>query len=149
MTVGYEDKVWRELRRLFLNQLEEVKVGVFKSGMADNGRISLVELAIVHEYGTRDGHVPARSFIQSTIQNNFAEYTQLMTQIAKDIFQRKYNLTQGMKKIGRWGVDKIKLQIADNIPPQLAESTVRQKGHAHALIDTGTLFHAIEAQIPK
>ena len=49
-----------------------VAVGILQDERVDE-RFSMVDLATVHEYGSKDGHIPQRSFIRSTCdaqQNN-------------------------------------------------------------------------------
>jgi hypothetical protein len=52
-------------------------------------------------------------------------------------------MTPELQKLGAFGAAKIQDQIASNMPPPNAPSTIAQKGSSGTLIDTGRLRQSI------
>ena len=69
-TVTEIDRGWRKLRQTMKAASDaHAKVGVLAGKGAEESREGLTnaELAAVHEFGTKDGRVPERSFIRATV----------------------------------------------------------------------------------
>jgi hypothetical protein len=127
------------------------KVGVLaddeKGGLhRDGAKLSVAEIAVVLEYGTEDGHIPARSFVRATIDllrdELIATSARLLVQVVLD---RSMSVERALNILGLRGVTAIKQRITsgDGIPPPNAPSTIRAKGSSRPLVDTGLLLSAI------
>lgn len=130
-----------------------VKVGVMSDDSAGvekwTGNISMVELAVIHEFGA--GKVPERSFIRSTFQDPMvlSEFNTLTASLSSKII---FGMPVGaaLNVLGRWGVAKVKFRIEDRqIKQDLAASTIARKGHDTALIDTGRLLKSVVHKVVK
>lgn len=147
MSVEIVDKGWEEL--LHNLQVEEhVKVGVLgNAGNAESG-LSMAELAMIHEFGTDDGHVPARAPIQTAFRESERDLVALQQTVAKAIYARRITVEQGMELIGQWFAAEVKKTITEG--DQLLENasaTIEKKGSERPLIDTGRLVNAYTYEV--
>lgn len=121
-----------------------VRVGILADGPKQDhdggsGKLSLVEVAAVHEFGSADGHVPQRSFIRATVDERRGEIARLQRVLAERFVAGKITEDQILALVGAKVAAMIQARIASNIPPPLAESTIARKGSSVALVDTGQL----------
>ena len=123
-----------------------VAVGILQDEKRDNG-FSLVDLAVVHEYGSKDGRIPCRSFIRSTCDAKRADHTKLVTQLQSKIIDGKLGMKQALTQFGEVVSKDMVQTINRGIEPQLAEATVRRKKSSKALIDTGRLKGSITHEV--
>jgi len=143
------DRGWKRI----LSEAEKlysgsVKVGVLSdSGSTAGGDLTLVELAVIHEYGTDS--TPERSFIRSTLDESRGEYKVLSRHLAKQVIGGKITADQALQAIGAWGSGKIRTKMArgPHIPPPLKQATIDRKGSDRPLVDTGTLMNSVTSQV--
>jgi phage gpG-like protein len=64
-----------------------VKVGALGRRGRRGGGIDNVQLAIIHEFGTADGHIPERSFLRSTYEANRERYQGIMEAMALKVLR--------------------------------------------------------------
>lgn len=147
MAITYNDYRLRELKRELTRKLSAVQVGIFSHAPRRDTRSNLsnFELGLIHEFGNR--HIPARSFLRSAFYDNQAAYKDLVARLAHSVFQERMSLYDAMDHLGKWGVDKVQEKIRSNIPPPLSPDTIRKKGHALALVESGQLYDSIEYKL--
>lgn len=124
-----------------------VAVGILQEeAVADN--FSMVDLALVHEFGSKDGRIPQRSFMRSTCDAKRNEHIKLSDILQSKIIEGKLNLRQALGQLGEV-VEKDMVQtINHGIAPNLKTATVkRKKGSSKPLIDTGRLKGSIKHEI--
>ncbi len=119
----------------------EVRVGLRSSGnpSADN---ELLTYAASNEFGTRDGRVPERSFMRSTMMSNRAQFTRLV----RDVFKKAKtpaDIERRLDQLGARAVREVVKTIRSDVPPPNAPSTVAKKGSSGTLRDTGRLAQSI------
>lgn len=133
----------------------QVRIGVVGEKAAephaDNTGMTTGEIAIINEFGTLDGHIPARPFVKSTFQKSQAG---LVKELADGL---RLMLTSGVKvrtalvRVGKYGANEIKKTIRSSVPPPNAPSTLRHKAKRgesgvqsrRTLIDTFKLLRAV------
>lgn len=111
-----------------------VKVG-FPKGKAS---ADLISIAVWNHEGTSRG-IPPRRFITAGIFKARGKIRSQLRTIAKSVVTLKLSMRSGLARVGLAGQDAIQQQIASNMPPPNAPSTVAQKGSSSTLIDTGRL----------
>lgn len=121
-----------------------VKVGVLgKSGS------ELATYAGANEFGTRDGRIPERSFIRSTMdQIRFVLFQQAgryLDQITAGTMSPK----QALGLMGEFVRARIVVKITTLQDPPNAPSTIAQKGSANPLIDSGRMRQAISWEVEE
>jgi hypothetical protein len=119
-----------------------VKVGVLgKSGS------ELATYAGANEFGTRDGRIPERSFIRSTMdQNRFTLFQQAERFLAQ-ITAGSMDPKQALGLLGEFIRGQIVSKITTLQDPPNAPSTIARKGSANPLIDEGRLRQAIAWEV--
>lgn len=158
------DRGWQEL----LRQVQElkssgahVKVGVLDDGgrgSADHGGITTAELAAVHEFGTRDGRIPARSWVRSTFETNRSRYVQELGELLKQFLAGRMTIPRALEIMGARIAADIKKRVTTGpeVPPPNAPATLARKrgktrrgskGQVRTLIDTGRMVAAVTWQV--
>lgn len=166
-----KDLGWREILRVAqsLSGGAFVKVGILgddeRGGLhktdPDTGKASpltVAEIAVVNEFGTEDGHVPARSFVRST-------YDRMREELARDaakllvkiVIDRKITVEAALGILGLKLATGIRSTVVDGsgVPPPNAPSTARAKAlgtgkareraiaGARPLVDTKAMINAL------
>jgi hypothetical protein len=116
----------------------KVKVGL-PAGKAD---VDVVSIAIWNHFGTSRG-IPPRPFITVAMFKGRGEIRMNLRKIAYNVTVNGKPLTPELQKLGVYGAGKIQDQIASNMPPPNAPSTIAQKGSSGTLIDTGRMRQSI------
>jgi hypothetical protein len=113
----------------------------------DSPGLTLGELADFHEFGIG---VPRRSFLRDWVDSAEPETRRQVLNLALRLVRGEFNsFAEALEQYGVWAVGQVQARIATNIPPPLAESTIRRKGSSVALIDTGQLRSAISYKVSK
>lgn len=125
---------------------ECVAVGILQDEPITSG-FTLAELAAVHEYGSKDGRIPERSFIRSTVDKNQKRYQKLLPKLGKKILEQKLSAKQAMTQLGEVVSGDMKETINAGIEPGLKPTTIKRKGSSKPLIDTGRLKGSITHEV--
>lgn len=151
----YNDRLWRELReRISGIGKARVKVGVFDDSGPREGGLSMAELAAVHEFGTIDGHIPARSFLRGTFERRRNDMVNMCSRVARMLLNDKIEIEKALEILGAWGAAAVKDTIRKRLttgpePQENAPSTIAAKGSSTPLVDTGALINAITWVVGK
>lgn len=129
-----------------LNDLrkKEVVVGL-PMGKADG---SVIEYAMVHEYGSTEKGIPKRSFLRDSFNSERGNVIKLMNSMVKiessldadTIYKRVGEMAKGI--VIKWFRSK-----GNGTWEPLKESTIKQKGSSAPLIDNGQLFQSITYEV--
>jgi len=153
--------------RKFMAQLADVSKGPYvavgvtqekfdlpkedEDGSALNG-YTLGEIAVVHEFGSKDGHIPERSFLRVPSATYGREMLAYIKKLHKQVLAGKMTAEVALGRIGLKFENIVRNRIRSNIPPGLKDATLRQKtrdgkvGNV-ALVDTGQLLNSISSQV--
>lgn len=109
----------------------------------------VADYAITNEYGS--DHIPARSFMRSTIDEQGAKWTRSLADVFMQVSANGKNIDAELYKIGAIARSDIVSKIDSNINPPNALSTIKKKGASKnkTLIDHGILRNSIEARMAK
>lgn len=140
----------------------EVHVGVLasqggndlhkKSLDETNTKITLLELAAIHEFGSPSAGIPERSFIRRTFQEpeGQKELKGVYEKLARTVITGRMDALRAMEILGMTMQGMVKRRILVMlIPPPNAPSTVAAKGSSRPLVDTGQLVGAISYEIKE
>lgn len=127
-------------------KLNHVAVGIVEDKAHDD-KFSMAELAAVHEYGSKDSHIPERSFIRSTVDKNQKRYQKLLSMLGGKILEQKLSAKQAMTQLGEVVSADMKETINAGIDPALNPATIKRKGSSKALIHTGRLKGNISHEV--
>jgi hypothetical protein len=149
-----DDRVWRRLKlKVATIEHAHVKVGVVGSDAleATEEGFTMVELAAVHEFGSRDGRIPERSFIRRTMTAKADDVGALAGKLARGIINDRFTVLQALGLLGEFGAAEIKKTITDGdgVPPPNAPTTIARKGSDRPLVDTGRLVQSITSVVSE
>lgn len=163
--LGNTRNLERELRLLgnIGRQPSFVKVGLPKDSMNYPDGTSLIMVGAVHEFGTRDGRVPERSYLRTTSKELTPEVKKFWRKNAVKILTGKVTAKRLLGIIGLQFQAAVQEKITDIKEPALAPSTMRKRLEKVAnvggdvesptavnpLVDTGHLRQSIRFEISK
>lgn len=140
-----------KVKNLLRNQGGLVTVGIHASagaaGKKGSTGMTLLDVAIANEYGTDT--IPARAFVRGYVDENEEKINRQIRVTASRIVQGKVGRRVGLERLGQALAGGMKARIAQGIAPANAASTIRRKGSAKPLIDTGQLRSAINYQVDE
>lgn len=129
-----------------------VQVGIQDDAEAEENGTPMALVGAVNEFGSHDGHVPERSFMRSTMDENRDKYYEAMGKGLDEIYAAYAGKKSGgaiglgrklLKVIGLRVESDIKNKIVSNVPPPNAPSTIARKGSSTTLVDKGALKNSI------
>ena len=174
-TITDRDLGWRGMLKAAVDMAKgaHVKVGI----LGDNERgglhrtdpetgkaspLTVAEIAVVNEYGTEDGHIPARPAHRNTFDRRRDEIQrEAFGALVKIVLDRKLTVKQALNAMGVKHAGEIKKTITEGagVPPPNAPSTIARKeargawnkggmaqaaGHgARTLVDTGATLSSL------
>jgi hypothetical protein len=116
-----------------------VRVGV-PDTVREDGQIN-DEIAARNEFGFG---VPERSFLRSYVDQSEQHIAGRIVAFIEDVvLNNRFTWFQAFRKLGAEMVQNIQDHIETNIPPPLAERTVKKKGHNLALVETHELIESV------
>ena len=137
-------RIEKVLRKAKENQA--VAVGVINDDPHSKG-FSMVELAMVHEFGSKDGRIPGRSFIRTTFDEKESVHRDLLHRLQQKVLAGKIGAKQALTTVGEVVAKNMAETINDGIEPGLKESTKKRKGSSKPLIDTGRLKASVTHEL--
>jgi phage gpG-like protein len=143
-----DKRVQQRLEKLIakMSSRPHVAVGILQDEKVDD-RFSMIDLAIVHEYGSKNGHIPQRSFIRSTCDAQRNEHFRLIDVLQSKIIQGKLALYQALGQLGEVVTKDIVQTINSGIAPDFKSATIKRKKSSKPLIDTGRLKGSITHEV--
>lgn len=148
-----------EARLLRTQRHSHVAVGVLQDEPHDD-KFSMVDLAMVHEYGSPSNNIPARSFVRSTCDAKRKEHLELIRKLQSQIMRGRIAAKQALTQLGEVVSKDMVQTINEGIEPGIADATKaakirslkRQKKKLSGdgftpLIETGRLKGAITHEI--
>ena len=102
-----------------------------------------VQIAAVHEFGAPKRHVPERSFLRATHDENREKLNKISDLELDRIFKGESTVEQSLSRIGEWLTSKMKNRIRNRISPALSSATIKAKGSDVPLIDTAQMIQSI------
>jgi hypothetical protein len=147
------DHGWKALKKALTAAAHRgsyVKVGVLGAGGGRAGDgISNAELAAVQEFGTLDGHIPARPFIGATYDMNREKYVEQIRKDLGKVLEGKRTIAQTLARAGlKFSSDVKSVVVGDQwqLAPNKA-ATVRKKGSDRPLVDTGRMINSVTYEV--
>jgi hypothetical protein len=131
---------------------DTLRVGVIGTGAGESrDGVTTADLAAIHEFGTRDGHIPERSFIRSTTAAKQPEIKALFRKGLEAVVKGKATPDKVLNVVGAFIAAEIKKTVTTGagVSPALADSTIAAKGSDRPLVDTGRLINAVSYAIEK
>lgn len=126
-----------------------VRVGVLGNTAPRDGKgLDNAELALVMEFGTRNGRIPARPFLGGTAERKNGEWLALLGKAIPKVLEGKLTIERALALVGERAAADVKRTITSSEGLAAnAPSTIRRKGSSRPLIDTGRLLQSISYDV--
>jgi hypothetical protein len=126
-----------------------VQVGFLRSSgvYKENPDMTVAQVAAIHEFGSKDGSIPERSFMRTAIHENSNELTKLLKKLTSLIAESKMNEHAAMGHIGEFVKNLIKGRIVSGPFTPNTPETIKRKGSSSPLIDTGQMLASVEYKV--
>lgn len=126
-----------------LEREQRVLVGVPEgSGSYEDG-LTIATVAAVNNFGSADGRIPARPFLQPPIEDGAPMYRRLAEVMLPRVLSGEMEMRTLLEQMGNLAEGHVKQYITDLRTPPNAQSTIDKKGSDNPLIDTGFLRQSI------
>ena len=136
-------RIQKELKEL--NELI-VAVGFPAGGPADEKGVSVAEYAAYNDLGTI--YSPSRPFLRDSVNNHQADFNQFCAAAVREIMNGG-TARQALEKLGVYAKGIVQEQITDGTYEANSETTIRRKGSAKPLMDTGLMRESVNYEIRK
>jgi hypothetical protein len=98
----------------------------------------------VHEFGSKNGRIPARPFMRPAMKRNDHNIEALQAKVAFAVLRKELSLQAGLNLVGQYIANKIKDEIRNLKTPLLRPSTIKRKGgRTNLLDDTGQALNSV------
>lgn len=140
----------RKLDDALRNIARRLSKGALQVGFMENARYpdgtQVAMVAAIQEYGAPRAGIPARPFFRNMISAKSGEWPEA---IAKQLIKTKYDVDLTLERVGIAIAGQLQQSIRDTNAPPLAPSTIRRKGFAKPLIDTGLMLRSATYRVKK
>jgi hypothetical protein len=137
----------RILKALVEFKGQEIAVGLQAGDKTDDGKFDIASVGVVQEFGS--DNIPERPFLRNSFdEKNKAWNSVALSQVGQVIDGRKAAVT-AMNTIGEVMQGDIQKKIVDGPFTPNAPATVKQKGSARPLIDSGRMRQSVRYAIRK
>lgn len=114
---------------------------------AKGSGLTMVEVAELNEFGSPEGLIPPRPAISGWAdENEERAIGDTRKAFEKSIEDRALPIER-LEQLAQKYAGEVQQKIADGVPPQNADSTIRKKGSSTPLIDTGTFRSSIAGRV--
>lgn len=129
-----KDRGWRAVQeRARKAQASYVKVGVLSDassgGLHEGSNLTVGEIAAVQEFGTEDGHVPARPFLRPTFDRERERLAAAARPLLEGYLAGEVDLTRALGTLGAMLATAVRATIVGGVPPPNAPSTLLRKAN--------------------
>jgi hypothetical protein len=116
--------------------------------------ITIGEVAILNEYGSRKARVPRRSFLRETMKrlrvtSGSGAVMSFLNGAIGSIVEGNLTARQALMQLGAMVDKEVRATIYSHVPPPNHPVTIKNKGHDETLIHTGTLVNAISHDVTQ
>ena len=112
------------------------------AGSTAGNTMNVASVAFFQEYGT--GTIPARPFFRNMIKEKGKEWGGA---IATALVKSDYDGKQALDVVGAGIAGQLRESIINTNSPALAESTIRRKQSAKALVETGHMLASVDHEV--
>lgn len=122
-----------------------VDVGLMNGAVNKEGA-NIAEYGAFNEFGT--SKIPERPFMRPAFDKNKGKYSRMIEQ-ATDPKTSRLAFARIVQELGLRAQEDIRQEIDNKTSPANKPSTIKKKGSAHPLIDTGAMRTSVTYRIKK
>ncbi len=149
------DGIYAQIEAMGAGTVRVGIVGPSASEMVPGTNLTILDIGLIHELGSRDGRVPERSYLRSTLtEHRTAELAELQRKLARAIVERGMAVRQALGILGEsavsWVKETIRSRKTTGPGPQANKpATIKRKGSDVPLVDTAQLINSISYEIEE
>lgn len=149
-TVKDIDKGWRRIVEE-LNVLNDydVFVGIHSTANStdETGELTAAAIGAIHEFGTKDGRIPPRPWLRTSIDHYSREISEKYGEIFRQVTKGQgFTGKRGLNRLGLFTQAKVRAyftRVGQDEWPDISDDTKLAKGSTKILIDTGALRRGV------
>lgn len=126
-----------------LEREQRVLVGVPEGAGSYEDGLTIATVAAVNNFGSADGRIPARPFLQPAIEEGAPMYRRLAEVMLPRVLSGEMEIRTLLEQMGNLAEGHVKQYITDLRVPKNADSTIANKGSDNPLIHDGHLRQSI------
>jgi hypothetical protein len=107
----------------------------------DGAQVAVI--AAVNHFGSADGRVPARPFLDVAIKENEQKYTKIAEEMLPQVAAGDMEFRQALDTIGLVAASDVQEKIVEIRTPPNAPSTIARKGSSNPLIHNSHMLQSI------
>lgn len=148
MTIRKTNRLPQVRKQLEALGSRTVQVGIMGDGEPRAEDLSNAEVGAVHEFGSSDGRIPARSWLSRSVNEKQADYVNALSKLVTQAIEKGISPERALVQLGLKAEADIKNFLrAGKATPPLANSTIAHKGSTTPLIDSGQLVNSITSRV--
>jgi len=121
----------------------------FPSGNNYKDGTSVAYVAAIQEFGSPASGIPPRPFIQPTVKEKKDSWIQTIEKSIPKVVLGKMSAFDVLDKVGIQAAADIQTKISTIYSPPNAPATIKAKGSAKPLIDTGYMYASVQNGVNK
>lgn len=126
-----------------LNSKKGLRVGFLEKAKYPDGT-SVAMVAAIQDFGAPAAGIPPRPFFRNMVRNKQAEWPKAVENLLK---ATNYDVDKTLRKTGEAIKGQLQQSIRDTNSPPLKPATIRRKGFAKPLIDTGHMLNSVDYEV--
>jgi hypothetical protein len=121
----------------------------FPSGINYEDGTSVAYVAAIQEFGAPAVNIPPRPFIQPTVRAKKKYWSDVLAAQIPKVVMGKMTAFDALDLVGMTAAAGIKETISKITAPPLKPATIKRKGSAKPLIDTGLMLASVQNAVNK
>jgi hypothetical protein len=122
-----------------------LRVGFLENARYPDGT-PVAMIAAIQDFGAPSVGIPPRPFFRNMIKNKEGEWPKAIAGVLK---ANNYDAVKTLEITGAAIAGQLRQSIIDTNSPPLAPSTIRRKGFAKPLVDTGHMLNSVDYEVQE
>jgi hypothetical protein len=137
--------------RLVALGVKAVHVGVLKGEMhvKDGKSVPMATLAVAHEFGAPEKHIPERSVFRAGMNRGTPEISRVAGEALRGVLRGETSTDEALNAVGLVAEGEVKREFVVGDLAPLDPKTIARKGSDRPLIDTFQFLNAVTHQVER
>lgn len=144
-TIKGSDALNRKLEDISkgIKKASKLRVGFLEDAKYPDGtQVALV--AAIQNFGAPSRGIPPRPFFSNMVRDKSPEWPKAISNL---LIANNYDTDKTLHQAGEAIAGQLRQSIIDTNEPPLSPATIKKKGFAKPLIDTGVMIHSISYEV--
>jgi hypothetical protein len=128
-----------------IGKASSVRIG-FLSGSTYPDGTPVAMVAAIQDWGAPGANIPPRPFFRNMIAAKKGEWPKAISDLLK---ANDYDALLTLQQTGQTVAGQLRESIQQTNSPPLKPATIRRKGFATPLIDTGQMFNSVDSEVKE